>query len=149
MPVTKKVDMTMWLANYRQGTSTAGAKLVAKFSSRQGIVAAATSDAAVALMKAKVVSDLAIKKRAFKLNRQGDAGLIAAMQKSGATNYQTRTAQAAQKAATGFTPFAPIMDSIVAGLPARTSDPAQNVQNRVTPIAVGMQNAAKALYGAQ
>ncbi len=148
MAVTKKIDMSMWRKNYASGTSQAGQKLVDKFSSRSGIVAAATSDSAVNLMKMKVVSDLAIKKRAFKLNRQGDAGLIAAMKKSGASNYTTRTAQSADKAAAGFTPFAPVLDTIVAGLAPRTDDPATNVTNRVTPIAVGMKAAAKTLYGA-
>ena len=147
MAVTKKIDMTMWLANYKQGTSTAGSKLVNKFSSRSGMVDAATSDAAVALMKANVTSDLAVKKRNYKLKRAGDAGLIAGMKATGAQAYTTKTAASAQKAANGFAPFAPILDGIVSALPARSSDPAANVTNRVLPIAVGLNTAAKQVYG--
>jgi len=148
MPVTKKIDMAAWQKNYTDGTNRSADKLVSKFNSRTGIVDAATSDAAVALMKAKVVSDLAIKKRAFKLKRQGDDGLHRAMSATGASSYRTKTAASAQKAATGFQPFASALEGIVNTLPARVDDPAANVTARVTPIAVGMRATAKSLYGA-
>ena len=147
MPVSKKIDMTQWQTNYVAGTGRSAQKMVTKFASRSGMVDAATSQAAIALMTAKVTSPLAIAKRNYKLKRQGDAGLIAGMQKTGAQNYTTNTQARAGKAATGFAPFAPIIDGIVSTLPARTGDAATNVTNRVIPIAVGLQNASKSVYG--
>jgi hypothetical protein len=147
MAVAKKIDMTQWQANYVAGTQRSGQKLVTKFSSRTGMVAAATSPQAIQLMTTNVTSPLAIAKRTYKLNKQGDAGLIAGMQKTGATNYVNNTGARAPKAAAGFAPFAPILENITNTLPARTSDPASNVSNRVTPIAVGLNAAAKQIYG--
>lgn len=147
MPVTKKIDMAAWQTNYKDGTSRAGSKLVTKFNSRTGIVDAATSAAAVELMKTRVVSDLAIAKRNFKLRRQGDQGLHDAMTRTGSSAYVSQTAAKAAKAAAGFAPFAPVLESLTNALPARVDDPAANVTNRVTPIAVGLRNAAKSIYG--
>ncbi len=148
MPVTKRIDMTAWQNNYIAGTSRSGQKLVDKFSSRSGIVDAATSPEAIQLMKTRVVSDLAVAKRSFKLKKQGDAGLIAAMKKTGAANYTSNTAARSSKAAAGFAPFAPVLEQITNSLPARVDDPASNVLNRVTPIAVGLKAAARSIYGA-
>ena len=148
MAVAKRIDMAAWLANYKKGTAQSGQKLVDKFNSRTGIVDAAISDAAVANFRANVVSDQAIAKRKFKLQKQGDTGLHAAMTKSGASAYTQQTANKADKAASGFAPFAPILEQITNSLPPRTSDPATNVTNRVTPIAVGLSAAKRTVYGA-
>lgn len=147
MAVAKRIDMAAWQSNYVAGTSRAGAKLVEKFNSRTGIVDAALDPAAVALFVAKVASPEALAKRAFKLRKQGDAGLHAAMSATGSAAYTAATRAKASKAASGFQPFAPILEGLTAGLPARTQDPATNVANRVTPIAVGLANAKKQIYG--
>lgn len=139
--------MAAWQANYTEGTSRAGTKLVQKFTSRSGIVDAALTPEAVALFQAKVASPEALAKRAYKLRKQGDAGLKAGMQATGAANYQSNTRAKAGKAAAGFAPFAPILEGLTSGLPARSQDPATNVTNRVIPIAVGMANAKKQIYG--
>lgn len=139
--------MASWQKNYVDGTSRAGTKLVDKFNSRTGIVDAALDPAAVALFTAKVSSPSALAKRAYKLRKQGDAGLHAAMTATGSANYTANTRAKAAKAASGFQPFAPILEGIVSALPARTQDPAQNVSNRVTPIATGLANAKKQVYG--
>ncbi len=148
MAIARTIDVAQGTTAYTEGTGRAGAKLVRKFNAVSGIVAAATSDAAITLFKTKVTSDLAIKKRTFKLNKVGDAGLHAAMTARGGSNYTTKTAQVATKWAAGFAPFAQPLQTIVQGLAPRTDDPATNVTNRVLPIAVGMKAAAKALYGA-
>ena len=45
--------------------------------------------------------------------------------------------------ATGFAPYAPIIDQVVAGLPARTPDGVQNVMNRTVPLVQALQNAKR------
>ncbi len=148
MAVQKTIDLAAAAASYRANTATAGAKLVAKFNSRSGIVDAATTDSAIALMKANVVSSLAVNARTAKLKKLGDAGLKARMLAVGATNYATKTSQSVQKWQDGTTPYVQPLQTIVNGLAVRTSDPATNVLNRVTPIAVGLHAAKVALYGA-
>jgi len=147
LPVTRTIDVAQGTTAYKEGTSRAGAKLVRKFNAVTGIVDAATSATAIANFKANVTSDLAIAVRTAKLKAAGDAGLHKGMTDHGSTNYTTRTGQVADKWATNFGKYATPLQSIVSALPARTSDPASNVSNRVTPIATGLRAAKKALYG--
>jgi hypothetical protein len=45
--------------------------------------------------------------------------------------------------AAGFSPYAPIIDQVVAGLPAKTPDGVQNVMNRTVPLVQALQNAKR------
>ena len=56
--------------------------------------------------------------------------------------YQQKTAANVNKWAQRFSPYADVINSIVPSLPAKVpGDAATNVANRVTPIAVGLQQA--------
>lgn len=59
----------------------------------------------------------------------------------GVQNFQAKTAQASGKWQQRFAPYANVINSVVGSLPAKTTDVATNVANRVTPIAVALRQA--------
>lgn len=134
-------------AEYVAGTARKAGKLVSKFIAASGIIAKMTAPDAITRFTTNVVSPTAVAQRTKKLNALGDAGLKAAMQRKGQSNYVTGTAAAQDKWATEFSPYATKLDSIVAGLPARGTTAAENVTNRCMPIATGLESEKKTRLG--
>ncbi len=134
------INLAEWQDEYQKGVQAKGEKWRRRFLATSGIAEKAKSDAAESAYATGVQNAVANKLRQKKLAGITDADIKGPVERGGATLYSTPAQAKAPKAAKGFAPYAPIIDSTVANLPARTADAAANVAARVTPIAVALQN---------
>ncbi|TSA39925.1 hypothetical protein D4R30_00365 [archaeon] len=141
----KKIDMSKWEAKYKKNAAAAGDEWYNDFMGATGIAAAASSDAAQKLYKDKMADDAVIAKRQKKLAKLTDEDFKAAVRIGGAALYKKGIEAKGGKAAKGFAPMAAVIDSVVAGLAPKGTDPEQNVLNRVLPLVKAL--AAKAKEG--
>jgi hypothetical protein len=140
------IDVTSAKEDYVAGAKAKVDKLIREYTKRTDKIARATSPEAQKAWVDGVTDPVSQKKRLIKLSKRTDADLNAAMETKGRTAYPMGVEAAKDKWASEFDPFAKEIDSIVTKLKPRTRDAATNVANRVTPIAVGLQNKKKALY---
>ena len=141
------IDVSKSADYYVSGAKAKVDKLIDKYTTRTDILDLAITKEAEDLFKAKVVSPLAIAKRRAHLKDITISDLHTAMRANAPTTYPMGVEGAKGRWAKRFDPFAKELDAIVPKLKAKTPDAATNVANRVTPIAVGLQNRAKRLYG--
>ena len=139
----KKIDMAKWEAKYKKNAGAAGDEWLSEFLATTGIAAAASSDAAQKLYKDKMADDSIIAKRQKKLAKLTDEDFKAPARAVGAAGYKKGVEAKGGKAAKGFAPMAAVIDSVVAALPAKTTDAETNVRNRVIPLAVALEKKAK------
>jgi len=130
-----------WETEYAAGTKDKGDKLVRKFTKKDGIVAAGTTKEAQDSYVAKMKDENVLAARQAKLALRTDAELKAAMKETGKEAYENKTQSKAtiSKAGAGVEDYLPEVERIKAGLPAKTGDPKKDVENRVTPFAVGLR----------
>jgi len=140
------IDVTAAKEDYVAGAKAKVDKLIREYTKRTDKIALATSDAAQKAYVEGVTDPVSQKKRLIKLKKLSDADLNKAMEDKGRTAYPTGVETAKDKWATEFDPFAKEIDSIVTKLKPPTRDAATNVANRVTPLAVWLQNKKKAMY---
>lgn len=145
MPIT--VDD--WKKYWQEGAKNKGDKLVEKFSKAGDIIAAATSENAQKAYEEKMKNDRVLKMRQKKLAMRTTAELVAAMKEYGKDAYNRKVGSpvVAEKAAKGFAPYLPEIYNIKASLPPRSADPAENVDKRVKPIAVGLHKKKLEILG--
>jgi len=140
------IDVSAAKEDYVTGAKAKVDKLIRKYTARTDILDRAISKDAEELFKAKVVSDLALAKRRAHLRDLTVSDLHEAMRSKAPTTYPLGVEASKEKWAKRFDPFAKEIDSIVPKLAKKTADARTNVLNRVVPIAVGLQNKAKAIY---
>ena len=141
------IDVSMAAEDYVVGAKAKVDKLIRKYTARADILDRAVSPDAESAFKARVVSDLAIAKRRAHLKDLTISDLHEAMRRAAPTTYPAGVEGAKDRYRRRVEPFLKELDAIVPKLPARTADARTNVTNRVVPIAVGLQNKAKAIYG--
>lgn len=122
-------------------------KLVRKYTARTDKIAKATSDDAQRAYVDGVTDPVSQKMRLVNLRKLTDSDLNTKMEKKGRAAYPAGVDAGKEDWGREFTPYAGEIDRMVPALPARTRDAATNVTNRVTPIAVGLQNKKRALAG--
>ncbi len=133
------ISITEWEDEYKKGVANKADKWRRRFLATSGIAEKAKSDAAESAYATGVQNAVANKLRQKKLAGISDADIKGPVERGGAGLYSTPAQAKSAKAAKGFSVYAPIIDSTVAGLPPRTADAAANVSARVTPIAVALQ----------
>jgi len=141
------IDTAAAAADFETGAKAKVDKLVRKYIARTDILDKARSAEAVALFKEKVVSPLALAKRSAHLADLSISDLHEAMRTAAPTTYPAGIERGKGKYAKRVDPFFKEIDAIAARLPKKTADARSNVMNRVVPLAVGLQNKAKAVYG--
>lgn len=108
--------------------------------------AAAASEQAEANYAAGVQEAASNKSRQTGINKVSNQAWQSAAANKGATRIAQGMRDGAAKQAQNWAPFRSVIEGI--DLPARTRDAAANVQNRVLPLAVALQEAKKAQQGA-
>jgi len=139
------IDKTAAKEDWQSGAKAKVDKLVRKYTARTDKIAKATSDAAQKAYIDGVTDPLSQKLRLIRLKELSDADLNAAMEAKGRTAYGPGVDAAVEKYARRVDPYLSEIDAIVPKLKPKTRDAATNVTNRVSPIAVGLQNKKKAL----
>ena len=137
------IDVSSAAADYKTGTASKADKLVRKYTQKTGKLDAAKSPAAQALYVQKMSDPAVLARRVQNLNKVSEADMNAAMQNKGRAAYANGTANSGDKWARNFTPYASVLDSTVANLPARTTDVSTNISNRVVPVAVALSDKKK------
>jgi hypothetical protein len=143
------IDVSAAAEDYVSGAKAKVDKLIRKYTARTDILDKATSKEAEDAFKARVATDLALAKRRAHLKDLSVSELHDAMRKAAPVTYPAGVEGAKGRYQKRVDPFMKELDSIVPKLPARTADARSNVVSRVVPIAVGLQNKAKAVYGAR
>lgn len=133
--------------DYVKGASAAADKLVRNFIATPGKVDAARSEAAESLYAEKTAAAIANKSRQKGLSKVTESQVNAAMQASGAAGYRAGTSRSADKQVQRVTPYLDALDRLESAYPARTSDPLQNVINRVGLIATTLSDLKKSQGG--
>jgi len=141
------IDVTAAAEDYVAGAKAKVDKLIRKYTARTDILDRAVSPEAERAFKERVVSDLALAKRRAHLKDLTVAELHEAMRKAAPVTYPAGVEGAKERYRRRVEPFMKELDAIVPKLPPKTADARTNVLNRVVPIAVGLQNKAKAVYG--
>lgn len=141
------IDVDAAVEWFEKGAKAKVEKLIQKYTKRTDILDRAVSKEAEDAFKSNVVSDLAIAKRRAHLKDLSIDELHEAMRKKAPVTYPAGIEASKERYKRRVTPFLEEIDKIRPKLPARTADARSNVINRVVPIAVGLQNKAKALYG--
>lgn len=134
------INIQEWQDEYQKGVANKAEKWRRRFLATSGIAEKAKSDAAETAYAAGVQSAVSNKTRQKKLANVTDADIKGPVERGGSGLYSAPAQAKAPKAARGFAPYAPTIDSVTAGLPPRTADAAANVAARVTPLAVALQN---------
>ena len=117
--------------NFEQSTSIVTERY------RSGVADANWKDAAISgqdLYVQTMQNPTVLARRNKGINKVSDEAWRGAATTKGAPVIAQRMKDASGKQASGFEPYRSALESMT--LPAKTTDPAQNVANRVTPIAV-------------
>ncbi len=141
------IDVTQAGEDFVTGAKAKVEKLIRKYTARTDILDLATKKEAEDSFKARVVSDLAIAKRRAHLKDLSITDLHEAMRAKAPTTYPVGIEGGKSRYVRRVDPFMKEIDLIRPKLPAKTADARTNVTNRVVPLAVGLQNKAKAIYG--
>jgi len=141
------IDVTSAKSDWQSGAKAKVEKLIRKYTARTDKIAKATSTEAQKAYVDGVTDPLSQKLRLIKLKKLSDSDLNRAMEDKGRVAYPAGVDAAVDKYGTEVAPYFSEIDTIVAKLKPKTRDAATNVTNRVTPLAVGLQNKKKALIG--
>lgn len=139
----KRIDIGEWKASYKKGAVAAGEKWKSKFLGTSGIAAAASSPEAQSNYVEKMSDPGILAKRQNRLQGLTDEDFKRPVREGGASLYTRGVSAKVDKAAEGFAPYAQVINDTVAGLPARTTDPVANVNNRVIPIVQALYDKAR------
>jgi gas vesicle protein len=139
------IDASAALEEYKARVAASGEKLVRNYTKRTDKLTKAASDSAQRAYVAAMSDPKVQARRQKKLRQLSESDLNSAMEAVGATTYATNAAAKADKWAKNVAPFLQELDNVVSKLPDRTRDPAQNVVNRVVPIAKALSAKKDAL----
>jgi len=139
------IDLTQAGSDWVSGSKAKTDKMIRNYKAKTGKIAAATSDEAQKNYVAGVTDPTSQKLRVTRLKELSDADLDKAMEDKGRTAHPAGVDAAENKYTKHVDPYMKEIDSIVLKLKPRSRDAATNVTNRVTPLAVGLQNKKKAL----
>lgn len=137
------IDRNAAKENYKSGASNNAEKLVKNYVGTTGKLDAAKSDAAEKLYAEKMAAAVANKSRQKGLLKVSESDMNAAMLASGANNYRSGTSRGADKQSKNVEPYYAALDALEGKLPARTSDPMQNLINRAGAVVKTMVETKK------
>jgi len=141
------IDVTQAGKDFVEGARAKSAKLVRNYTAKTGKIAAATSAEAQKNFEDAMKDPLVLKLRVKRLKELTDADLNARMEAVGAAHFEEGVGAAETKYTSHVDPYAKELDRILPTLKAKTRDARSNVANRVTPLAVGLQNYKKKVVG--
>jgi len=139
------IDVTQAGSDWVSGSKAKTEKMIRNYKAKTGKIAAATSDDAQKAYVAGVTDPVSQKLRVTRLKELSDSDLDTAMESKGRTAHPSGVDAAESKYTKHVDPYMREIDAIVPKLKPRSRDAATNVTNRVTPLAVGLQNKKKAL----
>ncbi len=131
MPKVIRADQLV--DSYKTGVAAKAQKWFTNFTGTTGIADAARSESAETRYNESMTRVLANKQRQKGLAGVTDADIKASV--TSASVYSTPAQNKAPKFLKKFTPYIATINTAVAGLAAKTSDPDTNIDNRVKPIA--------------
>ena len=143
MPIDVAAAAEDWVSGAKAKTD----KLIRKYTARPDKIARATSDEAQKAYIAGVTDPLNQKLRLIRLKELTDSDLNRAMEAKCRVAYPAGIDAGKDKYARRVDPHLKEIDVIVPKLKPRTPDARTNVMERVSPLAVGLQNKKKALIG--
>lgn len=139
----KRIDIGEWKVAYKKGAVGAGEKWKSNFLATSGVAAAASSEEAQNNYVEKMSDPGVLAKRQKRLQGLTDEDFKRPVREGGASLYTRGVSAKVDKAAEGFAPYASVINDVVATLPARTTDPVENVNNRVLPIVMALYDKAR------
>lgn len=139
------IDRAKARSRYVLGASANAEKLVENYIAQPGKLDAAKSEQAEKNYAEAVSKAVATKSRQKALGRISEQDLNAGMQSKGASAYRLGTAAAEGDWATEVEPHLATLDNLK--LPARTTDPMQNIDNRVKGVAKALIDTKKRIKG--
>lgn len=139
------IDRTKAKERYVSGASANAEKLVENYVAQPGKLDAAKSDQAEKNYADQVSKAVAGKYRQKALGRLTEADLNAGMREKGASAYRSGTNAAKDTWAEEVEPHLATLDNLK--LPARTTDPMQNIDNRVKGVARALIETKKRVKG--
>ncbi len=137
----KQINVNELQDLYKSGVAAKAQKWQNHFLATTGIADAAKSDAAETHYGEKMNQVIANKQRQKGLASITDEDIKAPVRAGGSSIYSTPAQAKSGKYLKKFTPYVSVINTAVAGLPARTADPVANVDNRVKPIVQALHNA--------
>jgi hypothetical protein len=120
---------------YKTGVSAKSDKWFRHTSQATGVIAAGSSDAAETHYNASMTQVLSNKLRVKGLAGVTDADFQAGVVAAGAAGYSSGAQRKSGKFAKKFGPYAATINTVVATLAPKGTDPDLNIDNRVKPIA--------------
>jgi len=139
------IDRTKAKERYVSGASANAEKLVENYVAQPGKLDAAKSDQAEKNFAEGVSKAVSTKSRQKALGRLTEQDLNTAMLAKGASSYRTGTSAAKDTWAEEVEPHLATLDNLK--LPARTTDPMQNIDNRVKGVAKALIETKKRVKG--
>jgi len=139
------IDRAKAKERYVSGASANAEKLVENYVSQPGKLDAAKSDQAEKNFADQMSKAVAGKYRQKALGRLTEQDLNSGMIAKGASAYRTGTAAAKDDWAAEVEPHLATLDNLK--LPARTTDPMQNIDNRVKGVAKALIETKKRVKG--
>jgi len=128
------IDLSKALEKYKRNAKAASKDWYDGILSTTGIIAAATSEDAQRRYEEKMKDDKVLKLRQKKLAKLTDADIHNAVRAAGESAYRNAIDAKGDKWRREFDPYAKVIDSVVPSLPAKGTDPLENVDRRVKPI---------------
>ena len=138
MSTMANINLAQWEERYKKGTANNAEFWKSQTLASPSIIGPATSEAAESLYAAKVQEAISNKSRQKALLKLTDSDIKAAVQATPSSVYSTGTQTKAPKARKNFAPAASVIDTAVAGLPARVADGNQNLINRAGPVVAAL-----------
>jgi len=133
-----KIDMTSAKEDYVDRAGQSGNKLVKNYVAATDKLAKASSNEAQAQYVAAMQDQKVLARRQKRLKQLTEEDLNSAMEATGATAYNNAVIAKADKWEKRVTPYFNLLNTIVPQLKPRTRDIAQNIANRVNPVAIGL-----------
>ena len=139
--MARQINVNTLADAYKLGVGAKGSKWYNGILAATGITAAGSSDAAEARYAAKVQEAIASKSRQNKLKGISDEDVKAPIRAAGSGGIWSTPAQnKAPKFAKNFAPYAAVINSVVATLPPKGTDPLSNLTQRAGPIVTALHN---------
>lgn len=140
--MVKVIDVQKAADAFEAGATAAATKWKDAFLATTGMAEAAKSEAAQQAYEEKMQDPEVLKLRQKRLAVLNDEDFKAKVSVSGAALYSGGVRGTKQKWAKNFAPIAAAINSAVAALPPRTSDPMANLTNRAGPVIMAAHEAA-------
>jgi len=134
-----KIDIASAKEDYVDRAGQSGSKLVKNYVAATDKLAKASSNEAQQLYVQAMQDQKVLARRQKRLKQLTEEDLNSAMEATGATAYNNAVVAKADKWEKRVTPYFNLLNQLVPTLKPRTRDVAQNVANRVLPVAQGLR----------